>query len=395
MAVMNGVGITAADNMNTDVHPFWSQISVLDVTSDGAQYNDLIWIDPQVWEMAQPEFTCIPPCHVQLPPWTRATTTINYPLLTVSSLTWTSTITIAPLTISEWRFERVTITAAGGSDAKKRQQFGDFFPVPAATSTWPAVIFTSPNGSPTTVAPTGAMPTPPPSISPNAPAPPEGFWLLVALRAVSGNVARPVVDECSFYSEGCEVDPLSYGGVGIDDPDDNYDENWSELGSTCPAAPPKTSTSTPAVYLTPAAPAMAHPSPAENKVSCYNSGLKADNADLAEVVARFCDVVGAHADFWGRRPAGQDYNIAQSFTPSKVKAMSVAFKFNLQANCDWSYSCDECLRYLRNPVDACNCGGVNGKQSGSTSNNCLTFGIDPNLVSYSGGGSPFNTCYTC
>jgi len=80
MAVMNGVGIKAADNLNVNSHPFWSQISVLDVKSSGAQYNRLVWIDPKVWDMAQPAFTCVAPCYVQLPPWKGATSTINNPV---------------------------------------------------------------------------------------------------------------------------------------------------------------------------------------------------------------------------------------------------------------------------------------------------------------------------
>jgi hypothetical protein len=48
MVVMNGVGIKASDNLNVNSHRYWSQISVLDVKSNGAQYDDLIWIDPKV-----------------------------------------------------------------------------------------------------------------------------------------------------------------------------------------------------------------------------------------------------------------------------------------------------------------------------------------------------------
>lgn len=48
MAVMDGVGIEAEDNLNVDVHPFWSQISVLDVASDGSQFDDVLWIDPAI-----------------------------------------------------------------------------------------------------------------------------------------------------------------------------------------------------------------------------------------------------------------------------------------------------------------------------------------------------------
>lgn len=100
MAVMDGVGIEATDNLNVDAHPFWSQISILDVASDGSQFDDVLWIDPVIWGMAQPQFNCHPPCTVRLPPWKGATSTIDYPRMTVSSGAWTSVLFRAPLTVS-------------------------------------------------------------------------------------------------------------------------------------------------------------------------------------------------------------------------------------------------------------------------------------------------------
>lgn len=88
MAVQDGVGIPALDNLNVDDHPRWSQISVLDVCPGGV---DLLWIDPKIWDMDIPSFTCPPPGHVKLLPWTGATSTVDYPLMTVSHGTWTST----------------------------------------------------------------------------------------------------------------------------------------------------------------------------------------------------------------------------------------------------------------------------------------------------------------
>ena len=85
MAVMDGKGITAVDNLKVNSHPFWSQITILDVSGTGAQFNDLIWIGSAVWDMDMPTFTCIPPCNVKIPLWTGATSTVNYPLITVTS----------------------------------------------------------------------------------------------------------------------------------------------------------------------------------------------------------------------------------------------------------------------------------------------------------------------
>jgi hypothetical protein len=141
MAVMDGKGIAAVDNLNVNSHPFWPQITILDVSSTGTQFNDLIWIDSAVWDMDTPTFTCIPPCNVKIPPWTVATSTVNYPLITVTSGTWSSTITQAPLTISQWVFEIVTLTQDTNQKVK-RQGFEPFLPVLATTPFWPSVIYT-------------------------------------------------------------------------------------------------------------------------------------------------------------------------------------------------------------------------------------------------------------
>lgn len=141
MVVMDGEGISALDNLNVDSHPFWSQISVLDVGSTGPQFNDLIWVDAIVWEMDTPSFTCIPPCNVKIPPWTGATSTVNYPLITISSGSQTSTITQAPITISEWAFDPILLTL-DASNKMKRQGLEPFWPVLANTPGWPSLIYT-------------------------------------------------------------------------------------------------------------------------------------------------------------------------------------------------------------------------------------------------------------
>ncbi len=62
-----GKPIAALDYLNVEAHPCWSQMSVLDVASDG-QLAELPWIDPKIWNMDQPAFTCVHPCVVAIPP---------------------------------------------------------------------------------------------------------------------------------------------------------------------------------------------------------------------------------------------------------------------------------------------------------------------------------------
>lgn len=68
MVVMDGKGILAKDNLNVNMHPFWFQISVLEVSSNGSLGNEHIWIDPNIWDMDDPKFTCSPPCNVKISP---------------------------------------------------------------------------------------------------------------------------------------------------------------------------------------------------------------------------------------------------------------------------------------------------------------------------------------
>ncbi len=133
---------------NVESHPRWSQISVLDVASDG-QLAELLWIDPKIWDMEQPTFTRVLPCQVAIPPWTKTTGIVEYPRVTVTEGTWSTTITRSPLIVTQLNFEVVTLTAASGGKNKKRnaQAFGDFWPVPAKTPGWPAVTYTIPDGN--------------------------------------------------------------------------------------------------------------------------------------------------------------------------------------------------------------------------------------------------------
>ena len=133
VAVQDGKGIKATDNLNVDSHPEWTQISVFDVSRSAPGFEDLTWIDPKIWQMDTPSFTCSAPCTVKIPPWTGATRVVNYPLITVSSGGWTSTITKPPLTLTKMVFKPVTITAGSAKGKRKRQGLEPFFPIPAQT----------------------------------------------------------------------------------------------------------------------------------------------------------------------------------------------------------------------------------------------------------------------
>ncbi|KAI0097347.1 glycoside hydrolase family 55 protein [Nemania sp. FL0031] len=376
MAVMDGKGILALDNLNVDVHPSWSQISILDVSSNGVQFNEVTWIDPKIWDMDQPAFTCKSPCTVKIPPWTGATSTVNYPLLTVSAGTWTSTITKAPLTISEWVFETVTLYD-GSNGIEKRQNPPAFYPVPATTPSWPAVVYKGPDGKSTTVAPKVPFPTPPPSIGPGAPPPPQGSWPKRDVQPYYGFEDSPVINLCGFFDFACQDDPLLYGGpIGPFRPgsfpgDEEDDENWEEYLTPCP-----TETSTSTVTRTTTATTMPEPSPREgdpmkNERHCYNSGAKEYHRNLDTAAIGFCYSLGQSGDIL--RPGV--YTGRSLITD---EAAWIDTKLEIMDGCQWTWDYDLCREYLGVGVDSCNCGGVDHKMGGYVTNNCYTWKIDPN-----------------
>lgn len=84
------------------------------------------------------------------------------------------------MTLSKLGFEIVTLAAGTGGvggGLKRRAEFGiEFWPIPATTSIWPAVVYQGPDGQMSTTVPPGAFPTPPPSIGPGASTPQMGAW---------------------------------------------------------------------------------------------------------------------------------------------------------------------------------------------------------------------------
>lgn len=382
MAVMDGNGIPALDNLNVNTRPDWSQISILDVGSNGTNFSETIWIDPSIWDMDQPQFTRSPPCNVKIPPWTSATSTVNYPLLTVSEGTWTSTITQPPITISQWVFEVVTLTQDNSQDKIKRQGFSEFWPVPATTPGWPSVIYTGLDGSLTTTAPTMAFPTPPISIGPSAPPPPTGSWPKRAIQPIVGLLDQPQVVECDYFDFNTPCFPQPWIIFGDNstytDPGDDDDENWEELQTTCPTPTITSSTSTAPTTTQSATP---EPSPSEegdpmqNQVKCYNSGETTEHVQIDNAATSFCNDIAKDA-------FAENYfhSIDFPFPYNRgFGTVDITISLEIKSKCNWTYNFNECIEYLAVPENSCNCNGVNGKQGGVVTNNCYEWRMDPNL----------------
>ncbi|KAG6914933.1 hypothetical protein DXG01_014369 [Tephrocybe rancida] len=110
-------------------------------------------------------------------------------------------------------------------------------------------------------------------------------------------------------------------------------------------------------------------------VTCYNTGTKADRAPIVSVIDDWCNLIedlrlsnhaiGQHVSngqtIWAR------YNYG-TFTVLVSGAAINGCSFTVDGNCN---------RLLREPVDQCNTGGVNGKQGGFETDLCGQWRTDP------------------
>ncbi|KAK1979523.1 pectate lyase superfamily protein-domain-containing protein [Colletotrichum cereale] len=427
MVFMDGKGIAARDNLNVDAHPFWSQVSLLDVSSDGEQYNDVLWLDPGIWDMDQPEFECSPPCRVKIPPYTGATTTVNYPIMTVSTDAWTSTITVRPITLSKLGFEVMTLVDGGPNvrrDGLNRRAFEDFWPVPATTAAWPVVIYNGPDGKESTASPSAAYPTQPPSIEPGSPPPQKGAWPANPLRprmayAVDPKkdlddrlkdwMCRQVAESPSYYDRdmldcpnrgpnndsgqipmgdgsGWDVPQISNNGT-ISLPGMFPWESIFRVVERMCEQPQQTTTTTTRAQTTqpsqPTAKPLKKPDAKHNKVQCFSQGQKMSNVRLRNGIDSFCRNIGSDVGVRARGLEGRATGeLTGGYKKESIKPFSgqeeISFSFEVLNGCAWTFNFDECTRYFKTPVDSCNCGGENDKQGGYGNNNCLKWKADPN-----------------
>lgn len=388
MAVQNGVGIPALDNLNVDSHPRWSQVSVFDVLTSHSGSDHDVWVDRKIWKMKNPGFTCKAPCTAVLPPWTAATTTIDYPLVTVSSGTWTSTITRPPMTVSEWVFRKITV----GSNALQARQAKPseitVWPTLEPTKRWPGLTYLGQDEKWTTITPTAKTPPAlPTAFDPDGPSPLAGDWpkAPVTVTLLDDTEVGPFADKCSYRNQQgyCDLN-LDYWSMkeSIVFPHQRnklYDERGPEDRSPC-AAVPRTTSRAPAPKPTPKPRPKAHPNPLYNRLTCYNFGPRRLHRQLDEGIESFCRRVGAEmagknnligpGTFRDRVWVG-NFGVPTAYKGLILKRDYVTFGLTVGSGCEWAWSMDDCSRYFRAVVDGCNCEGVDDKQGGMLYNACL------------------------
>lgn len=185
--------------------------------SDG---DEFIWINPTIWENPSPTVTCFIPCTFVLPPWKGATSTIDFPRVTVTEGDWTSTITKPPMTITSWGFEPELVSPTSTSTTTSDGGLIIIWPTFSPTTTWPPITYSDDKGSTHKTRPTSPVrPGPPPPHPPHPP--PKGSWPppVVVIHGPPG----PKVNPCFFPALTC---PPGSGGssggrgrtTGPDDP---------------------------------------------------------------------------------------------------------------------------------------------------------------------------------
>ncbi|KAK3682883.1 pectate lyase superfamily protein-domain-containing protein [Podospora appendiculata] len=368
MIVQDGKGVLAADNLSNKDHPTWSQISVYDPSSNSA-LDDIIWIDPIIWDL-------------NCPPWTKATSTINYPLVTVTDGTRRTTITKPPITVSQWIFKLVTLTDNHKIPRRDEWVLGTFNPEFGQTELWPAITYVADNGSyVTTKAPDAHPPPPPLTSNPGGSPPPIGSWPTGSkVTAISGSTNYPTVAPCSFLGFNCSAsdgDGWSWGSMP--DPADDGDVEDTEVSDPtiiCPVTP--ASTAAPPPLPTPtASPRAAVGDPRKNIADCYNKGQTATHAVLDAAISSWC------GDLAQQGPRLMHVN--SPFLGRKVPSgggMHINFSLTVKDGCVFVYDRELCKRYLRVPVDSCDCGTLDGKRGGNVGNDCYVFGVDPEYGAY-------------
>ena len=177
--------------------------------SDTGNDKDLVWVSPEIWKQPNPQVYCQFPCTVVLPPFQGVTTTTAYPLVTVTSSGYTTTITRPPMTISIWWISTIVV---GQSSGDKTITPGVTL---LTTKTWPAFETTDSAGR---VFHTRATETP-------SPPPPFISSAIPRITFISGLPVRPTTTP---YPTPCATLPglCTPGEEEQEGPDDeNNDDN--------------------------------------------------------------------------------------------------------------------------------------------------------------------------
>ncbi|RBR11234.1 uncharacterized protein FIESC28_09118 [Fusarium coffeatum] len=120
-------------------------------------------------------------------------------------------------------------------------------------------------------------------------------------------------------------------------------------------------------------PTLIKPDPGQNEKHCYNSGQRSNYEAITFAAESFCrDVVNDQV----QGPVWSNYKLEGKKTPSG--GYHFKLEFHVKEGCIWRSNYDECMRYMKVPIDSCNCSAKGDKQGGWVENNCVIARVDPN-----------------
>ncbi|KAF4959100.1 hypothetical protein FGADI_1978 [Fusarium gaditjirri] len=120
-------------------------------------------------------------------------------------------------------------------------------------------------------------------------------------------------------------------------------------------------------------PTLAGPDPSQNEKHCYDTGQRSNYEAITYAAESFCRKV---ANDKTQGPVWSNYTLNDKEQPNQ----GYHFKLTLTVyeGCVWTADYDECMRYMRVPIDSCDCSAKGNKQGGWVENNCIYAKIDPN-----------------
>ena len=118
------------------------------------------------------------------------------------------------------------------------------------------------------------------------------------------------------------------------------------------------------------------PNTLKNAIKCIGkAGTSVSYGTFGDILDQTCDKIG--------RPG---LVISGGFKHKDTFDVPVAFQsygghvdveFEVSQSCNWTYTYDECMRYMKAPIDSCDCSALNPKHGGSLSNDCINLSVRP------------------
>jgi hypothetical protein len=109
---------------------------------------------------------------------------------------------------------------------------------------------------------------------------------------------------------------------------------------------------------------------------CYDGGVFTENARMQNAAKSFCGQLETYGSpLTGWRVIERTYPFPYDLGEGLIKIVA---SVEILEGCEWEYSYDECIRYMKVPADSCDCSGETYKHGGMVTNNCSKWRLDPN-----------------